>query len=429
MKELFFSSLSEHIGLTLLHSLWQGLIGVVLIIIVNRIVAAKYSTVRYWLFISIMLMVFLTNILTLSNQISGTNIGHEVQIVAGLTEALGMMQLKDAIASLTPVSNNWLSNILQAMPYFVMLWWMGMIALFIRMLFNLWHVRQLSRLNHVPVSSTVKELFESLILRLKINKVVKIVQSPQISVPSVIGHLKPIILLPIGLVIGLSNEQVEAILLHELSHIKRHDFLVNIIQSAVEVIYFFNPFMWIISRAIRDEREHASDDVAISLGISASVYARTLAGVFKYAVKRQQFALSFASKNKLTLKRIQRIMKNQSNNNNKLLASMIFVFAITLSMYYSAQSHAPGQEVAVMFPNRAIMASALPTFSTLSTPEPDPIVEEIVKVEEIIVADTTDPKEIQKRKQEYERAMENLKSTKEWQEAEKLREEMVEEHM
>jgi hypothetical protein len=202
----------------------------------------------------------------------------------------------------------------------------------------------------------------------------------------------------------------------------------------VEVIYFFNPFMWIISKAIRDEREHACDDMAISSGISASDYAQTLAGVFNYAVKRQQFALSFASKNKLTLKRIQRIMKNQSNNNNKLLASIIFVTAITLSMYYGAQSHAPGQDIAALLPDRTVMAMALPSFSELASPLPKlikekSIVEEFDQQEQVVVSDTTDPKELKKRAEEYERAMDGLKATKEWQEVENLREKMVEQQM
>ena len=434
MKDLFFSSLSEHIGLTLLHSLWQGMIGVVLIIIVSRVVAAKYSTLRYWLFVAVMLSVFSVNIFTLINQVTVFNSGQETQLANRLTESLGAIQLKDAVESISLVNGVWLENILLAIPYFVMLWWIGIVALFIKMIINLWQIRKITRANHLPVSPQVLEIFETLRQQLKINKIVKIVQSQKISVPSVIGHLKPIIILPIGLVNGLTSEQVEAILLHELSHIKRHDFLVNIIQSVVEVIYFFNPFMWIISKTIRDEREHASDDDAISLGISASVYAETLAGVFNYAIKRQQFALSFASKNKLTLKRIQRIMKNKSNNNNKLIASMIFVIAITLSMYYGAESHAPGQDFSEMFPNRTVMATVLPSFSSMSTPmlEPisdEPVFREIIVPERIVKADTTDPKDLKKRTEAYEQAMKNLKSTKEWKEAEKIREEMVDEHM
>ena len=432
MKDLFFSSLSEQIGFTLLHSLWQGIIGVVLILLVSRIVGAKYSTLRYWLFVSVMLMVIVANIFTFSNQILEPNLNQDTNLNTGLTEILlGAGQIT---ATTTSVVNYWSSNIQHVLPYIVMLWWVGIIALLIKLTINLWQVRQLARANHLPVSKEVMDLFERVKQRLNINKMIQLVQTKEILVPSVIGHLKPIILLPIGLINGLSNDQVEAILLHELSHIKRHDFLVNIIQSIVEVLYFFNPFMWIISKAIRDEREHACDDTAISSGISAPVYAQTLAGVFNYAIKRQQFAMSFASKNKLTLKRIQRIMKNQSNNNNKLLATMLFVIAITLSMYYGAQSHAPGQDMSDMVADRTEMAMVVPSFSMPSIPVLEPVKEEFViekfaQRKELVESDTIDPKELKKRAEAYDKAMKGLKATKEWQEVEKLREKMVEEQM
>jgi hypothetical protein len=192
--------------------------------------------------------------------------------------------------------------------------------------------------------------------------------------------------------------------------------------------------MWLISKAIRDEREHACDDSAISMGISAPVYAQTLAGVFNYAIKRQQFALSFASKNKLTLKRIQRIMKNQSNNNNKLLATMLFVIAITLSMYYGAQSHAPGQDMSDMVADRTEMAMVVPSFSMPSIPLLKAVEKELgfkkfTRSQQLVESDTIDPKELKKRAEAYGKAMKGLKATKEWQEVEQLREKMVEEQM
>ena len=434
MKELFFSSLSEQIGFTLLHSLWQGIAGVILIILLSQLISTKYSTLRYWLFVGVMMLVFVANLITFSNQILKSNSFNESSPITSLTETLGIGQISGTTTVFSSLTNNWSGNLQLAMPYFVMLWWLGILALILRFAINFWHVRQLARADHLPVSQTVMDIFERVKLRLNISKLVQLAQSQKILVPSVIGHLKPIILLPIGLVNGLTNDQVEAILLHELSHIKRHDFLVNIIQSVVEVLYFFNPFMWIISKAIRDEREHACDDTALAQGISAPVYAETLAGVFNYASKRQQFALSFASKNKLTLKRIQRIMKNQANNNNKLLASMVFAIAITLSMYYGAQSHVPGQDMSDLLPDRTAMAMAIPSFSKLSSPvlksvKEELVIEEFVEPSSRIVGDTTDPKELKKRSEEYEKAMAGLRATKEWQEVERVRKDMMKEQM
>ena len=423
MKDLFFSSFSEQIGFTLLHSLWQGIIGVVLILGISRIINTKYSSLRYWLFVSVMLLVFTANLFTFSSYITNSQLAEEANPIISFTRTLAVSQLLNLTTT-----GSWSSNFQLAIPYLVMLWWLGILGLFIRMSINLWQVRRLSTTNHLPVSAGVMDLFKQLKIRLKINNLVRIVQSKQILVPCIIGHFKPIILLPIGLVSGLESSQVEAILLHELSHIKRHDYLVNIIQSMIEVLYFFNPFIWLISKAIRDEREHASDDKAISLGISAPEYAQTLASVYNYAINRQEFTMSFASRNKLTLKRIQRIMKTQTNNNNKLIVTMIFVIAISLSIYFGAQSQAPGP-VSDTLPNRTEVAMFAPVISLPSVPVLELIKEkpvfEKIPPPPIVKLDTIKPKELKKRAEAYERAMEGLKATKEWQEVERLRVDMA----
>jgi hypothetical protein len=127
-------------------------------------------------------------------------------------------------------------------------------------------------------------------------------------------------------------------------------------------------------------------------------------------------------------------MKNQSNNNNKLLASMLFVIAITLSMYYGAQSHAPGQDISDMAADRAVMAMVVPSFNIPSIPllkdvEKELAFKKFTQSQQLVESDTIDPKELKKRAEAYDKAMEGLKATKEWQEVEKLREKMVEEQM
>ena len=209
MKDLFFSSLSEHIGFALLHSLWQGIIGVVLVVLISRLIGAKFAALRYWLFVSTLLLVLMANIFTFSNQILSSTISGESQPVISFTETL--LTAAQITIPKSTVTGFWSNNIQYAMPYIVMFWWLGIIVLFIRLAINLWKVRRLSRANHLPVSMEVLDLFERLKLRLKVNKIIQLVQSKQVLVPSVIGYLKPIILLPIGLVNGLSNEQVEAI--------------------------------------------------------------------------------------------------------------------------------------------------------------------------------------------------------------------------
>ena len=95
--------------------------------------------------------------------------------------------------------------------------------------------------------------------------------------PTVIGWLKPVVLLPASALAGLTPRQLEAILAHELAHIRRHDYLVNLLQTLVETLLFYHPAVWWLSRRIRVERENCCDDLAVSLCGDPVAYAAALA--------------------------------------------------------------------------------------------------------------------------------------------------------
>ena len=106
----------------------------------------------------------------------------------------------------------------------------------------------------------------------------------QVAVPTVIGVLRPIILLPAGFATGLTLRQLEAMLAHELVHIRRWDPAVNILQRLVEAAFFFHPAVWFISKQIRNERENCTDDAVVSLGFSSVEYAKALLQAAELAV-------------------------------------------------------------------------------------------------------------------------------------------------
>jgi beta-lactamase regulating signal transducer with metallopeptidase domain len=100
--------------------------------------------------------------------------------------------------------------------------------------------------------------------RLGISRVVRYCECRLITVPSVIGFLRPIVLLPMRALTGLSAEQLEAVIAHELGHIKRFDVAVNLFQVVAETLFFFHPAVWWLNKRIRAYREECCDDVAIS---------------------------------------------------------------------------------------------------------------------------------------------------------------------
>src|SRR5204862_7224915 len=101
-------------------------------------------------------------------------------------------------------------------------------------------------------------------------------ESAGVPVPAVLGGVRPVVLLPASAVTGLTPLQLDALLAHELAHVRRYDYLVNVLQSVIETLLFYHPAVWWVSRRVRDEREHCCDDLAVTVCGDAHAYATAL---------------------------------------------------------------------------------------------------------------------------------------------------------
>ena len=170
-----------------------------------------------------------------------------------------------------------MSTLEPALPYVVLGWLVGVFGL------SAWHLggwAQLQRLRRRMVREIGRPLqqrLEELSVRLGVHRAVGLLESALIEVPTVVGWLRPVILLPASALTGLRPEQLEAILAHELAHVRRYDYLVNIVQTVVEILGFYHPAVWWVSRRIRIERENCCDDLAVHVCGSSLQYARALA--------------------------------------------------------------------------------------------------------------------------------------------------------
>src|SRR5262249_14459722 len=113
----------------------------------------------------------------------------------------------------------------------------------------------------------------------QVSRRVRLLPTNRVDSPSVIGWLRPVILAPVGMLSGLAPQQVEALLAHELAHVRRHDYLVSVLQGIAESLLFYHPAVWWISNQIRTEREHCCDDLAVEASGDVLVYARALAAL------------------------------------------------------------------------------------------------------------------------------------------------------
>jgi hypothetical protein len=146
-----------------------------------------------------------------------------------------------------------------------------------RPILGLLHVRRLQRHGVSPLPASLRKAAKRLAHRLGIKQTVEFMQSTLVEAPIVAGYLRPYVLLPVAVVMGLSIAEIELIITHELAHIRRHDYLINLIQTAIETLLFFHPAVWWVSGCIRKERENCCDDLAVKVCGDRVAYARTLA--------------------------------------------------------------------------------------------------------------------------------------------------------
>jgi beta-lactamase regulating signal transducer with metallopeptidase domain len=200
----------------------------------------------------------------------------------------------------------WLDRIATALPWLVTAWLIGVFGLSTRLAIG-WHgVHRLRQRASLPADGTWQAVLSRLCDRLHIRSSAKLLESSLVDVPTMIGWLRPVILWPPALLAGLSIEQFEALLAHELAHVRRHDYLVNLIQTAIETLLFYHPAVWWLSRRIRHERECCCDDLAVSACGNHLTYARALATLEELRPPARQLALAADGGN--LLDRIRRIL-------------------------------------------------------------------------------------------------------------------------
>ena len=163
-----------------------------------------------------------------------------------------------------------------AMPWLVTAWIAGVLLLSLRLLGGWWQTRALRAVDVAPVPDWCHARLSTLADRLRITRPVAIVSSVRVPVPVIVGHLKPVILLPAAALSGLSPAHVEAVIAHELAHVRRHDYLVNLAQTVIETLLFYHPAVWWVSHHVRVAREHCCDDIAVTVCRSRHEYVRAL---------------------------------------------------------------------------------------------------------------------------------------------------------
>lgn len=209
----------------------------------------------------------------------------------------------------------------------------------LRVIGGWWYINKL-RHSSIAVERPWADLVHSLSKELGIARFVMLAESTHIQAPVVIGYLKPMILIPLGMLSGLSAEQLESVILHELIHIRRSDYLINIVQSFVEGLFFYNPFVWMLSGIMRREREHCCDDEVVLRQGKPLAYAQALATLEEVRLSRSGLSVSLAENKKELLNRIKRIMEtsvHRYSGRERMIPAALLVIGLLSASWMTIQ--------------------------------------------------------------------------------------------
>jgi beta-lactamase regulating signal transducer with metallopeptidase domain len=359
----FSHTLQYALGWMVVHSLWQAMVIALITGVLMLILRKKSAQVRYIVGNLALVAVFIAAVSTFyyyystetyarESVLSGLNIDKTKETTTAsipnnvitqniipdpqnegknLVITVAKEVKNDAFQSNTAIFKEYFNN---NIPLIVTIWVLGMALFLLKLLSGISYTYIVRNRHNFPVDEYWVEKMEDLKTKLGIQKSIDLLESALVRSPVMVGHLKPVILFPIGVINRLNPQDVEAILAHEIAHIARHDYVFNILQSLVEALFYYHPAVWWLSTQVRNERESACDEIAIQLTGDSIHYAKTLVTVQEMAFFPLSTGLAFAGQPKKSqfLLRIQRILNQKQNPNvmEKLIATFLIVGSLVV---------------------------------------------------------------------------------------------------
>jgi beta-lactamase regulating signal transducer with metallopeptidase domain len=345
LRSLFPEEIIEAFGWTLFHSMWQ--ITVVAIVLVLVLVLFKSFSARIRYVIAFLALVSCLawstttwysayNYAMKKKEMTETMLSNPEVVRALLKEQIEK-KAQTSTPGNTSIKLNRLklkSSVQPFMPLVFYIWLAGVLFFLLKMTGGMIYILQLRNRHTHQIEKTWLDKVAIYVRKLQIDRKLEVLQSSIAKAPMVLGYFKPIVLLPASLLSGLSTKEIEAIIAHELAHIKRNDYLFNIIQSIIETLFFYHPAVWIISKTIRNERENSCDDLALKITRDKLSYIKALAASENLFTASSDRAVAFASKGGL-LNRVKRIQNHTFMKKNGyegfIATSLVFISIVLLS--------------------------------------------------------------------------------------------------
>src|SRR5689334_9106010 len=360
LEMLLTKPLLQALGWALVHFVWQGALVALLYAGLATLLRRRAASLRYGVACAAMLLMLVLPVATVfiverssplaasksagraarpqgapsivdNHQRALANESAPLRMSAYASQSVPAAQSQPEIEasadSASPAFPSWAKeHITGLIPCLVALWFVGVLFLSLRFLGGLFVARRLKQMQTGALLEQWQARLAGLCEQLRVSRPVQLCESMLVEVPTVIGWLRPVILMPVSALTGLSPAQLEALLAHELGHIKRYDYLVNLLQTAVETLLFYHPAVWWLSSQIRQEREHCCDDLAVETCGNVLMYARALAELEQLRGLAPHLAV--AASGGVLLRRIQRLVGNPARPSHRFESWLAGVIAL-----------------------------------------------------------------------------------------------------
>jgi beta-lactamase regulating signal transducer with metallopeptidase domain len=328
------NELIRSLGMTLIHSLWEGLVVLALILFGITLAGRANARLRYTLQVS-GLMLLLAGFFVTWYMVYQRNIHSQQIFTLASVINLPTRQLLPSTpwsfetAGIASLVHHRLEPFY---PTLAMGWILGFIFMFLRMAGGLYFSRQIIRKKVFAPDPSILDLFDSARKKLGMPSLLKLRLTTRLISPMVIGILKPCVIMPVAILSGLTPGQVEAILIHELAHIRRFDHIVMIFQAVATQILFFHPVAWYLSGEINHERENCCDDIVMNTFSDPINYIKALTMIQEMNVGGPVPANALTGRSKSLLSRVKRLLKPETKHSPAFRLAVVFLLLITLGI-------------------------------------------------------------------------------------------------
>ncbi|MCP3919079.1 MAG: M56 family metallopeptidase [bacterium] len=279
-------------GWTLVHFLWQGILIAGLLELVLAMLRRHSASTRYVVRCGALLAMVLAPIVTFFVVAQG-------EIPRPLHPAVLVFA-----RPLEPRA----SGVEGLLPWVVLGWSMGATVLAVRLGLGMRRIRNLRvRTRGCSLDGSARRSFDRVAARLGVRAAAVVVDSARLAAPIAVGWLRPLVFFPAHVLTGLTPAQIECLIAHELAHVARRDYLVNVLQSIVETVLFYHPAVWWVSAGIRTEREFCCDDVALDVTRDGVAYARALVSL-EASRGKEELGIGVSTLGGSLMQRIQRLV-------------------------------------------------------------------------------------------------------------------------